>query len=96
MNLAFFTKIFRRCAQPSSSFAKTFLYVREAFKYTDKGNYFAMYRKNNICVSCVFNGFKYRKDIKAQRKRSSIAEVVARWQVHRHQRRLSEARSSLL
>ena len=32
----------------------------EACKYTDKGNYVAMYRKNNICISCVFNGFKYR------------------------------------
>ena len=36
-----------------------FLYVREACKYTDKENYVAMYRKNNICISCVFNGFKY-------------------------------------
>ena len=34
-------------------FAKTFLYVREACKYTDTGNYVAMYRKNNICISCV-------------------------------------------
>ena len=24
-----------------------------------KGNYVAMHRKNNICISCVFNGFKY-------------------------------------
>ena len=60
MNLeAFFTNIFSRCALSSSSFAKTFLYVREACKYTDKVNYVAMYRKNNICISCVFNGFKY-------------------------------------
>ena len=31
----------------------------EACKYTEKGNNVAMYRKNNICISCVFNGFKY-------------------------------------
>ena len=37
----------------------------------------------------------YRKDTKAQRKRSSIAKVVARSQLHRHQRRPSVARSSL-
>ena len=37
----------------------------------------------------------YKKDTKAQRKRSSIAKVVARSQLHRHQRRLSVAGSSL-
>ena len=37
----------------------------------------------------------YKKDTKAQRKRSSIAKVVARSQLHRHQRRLSVARSSM-
>ena len=57
-NLAFFPKNFSRCAYSSLSFAKRFLYVREACKYTVKGNYVAMYRKNN-CISCVFNGFKY-------------------------------------
>ena len=36
-----------------------------------------------------------KKDTKAQRKRSSIAKVVARSQLHHHQRRLSVARSSL-
>ena len=45
-------------------FAKTFLYVREACKYTDKGNYFAMYMKNNICISCVFNSYKYSLNMK--------------------------------
>ena len=39
MNLAFFTKVFSRCALSRSSFAKTSLYVKEACKYTDKGNY---------------------------------------------------------
>ena len=65
MILAFFTKIFSRCAQSSSSFAKTFLYVREACKYTDKENYVDMYRKNNICISCFLNGFKSIKDLTA-------------------------------
>ena len=37
----------------------------------------------------------YRKDTKAERKRCSIAKVVARSQLHHHQRRLSVARSSL-
>ena len=60
MNVAFFTKLFSRCAKSSSSFAKTFLYVREPCKSTDKGNNVAMYRKkNNICISWVFNGLKY-------------------------------------
>ena len=39
--------------------------------------------------------FLYKQDTKAQRKRSSIAKVVARSQLHRHQRRLSVAKSSL-
>ena len=54
MNLAFFSKIFSRCAQSSSSFAKTFVYVREACKYIDKGNYVFMYN-----ISVASNGFKY-------------------------------------
>ena len=45
MNLALFTKDFSRCALSSSSFAKkTFLYVKEACKYTYKENYIAMYK----------------------------------------------------
>ena len=37
----------------------------------------------------------YRKDTKAQRKRSSVAYVVARSQLHCHERRLSIDGSSL-
>ena len=54
MNLTFFTKLFSRCMQSSSSFAKTFLFVREACKYIDKGNYVAMYRKKKTFVSVAF------------------------------------------
>ena len=39
------------------------LYVREACKYTDKGNKVAKYINNIYIIlhgiSCVFNGFKY-------------------------------------
>ena len=46
--------------QSSSSFAKMFLYEREACSYIDKVYFAAVYiKKNNICTSCVFNGFKY-------------------------------------
>ena len=59
MNLSFFTKCFGRSVQLSSSFGKTFSYVRDACKYKDKVYQADIYRKNNTCISCVFNGFKY-------------------------------------
>ena len=61
MNLSFFTKIFGRSVKLSSSFGKTFSYVRDACKYKDKVYQADIYRKNNTCTSCVFNGFKYNK-----------------------------------
>ena len=54
MNLAIFNKILSRCALSSSSFARTFLYVRDACKCKDKGDYVAMYRKKIIFVSVAF------------------------------------------
>ena len=59
MNLSFFTKFFGRGVQLSSSFGKTFSYVRDACKYKDKEYQADIYRKNNTCTSCVFNGVKY-------------------------------------
>ena len=59
MNLSFFTKIFDRSVQLSSSFGKTFSYVRGACEYKDKVYQVYIYRKNNTCTCCVFNGFKY-------------------------------------
>ena len=59
MNLSFFTKIFGRSVQLSSSFGKTFSYVRDACKYKDKVFLADIYRKNNTCTSCALNGFKY-------------------------------------
>ena len=59
MNLSFFTKIFGRSVQLSSNFGKTFSYVRDACWYKDKVYQADIYRKNNTCTSCVFNGFKY-------------------------------------
>ena len=59
MNLSFFTKIFCRSVQLSSNFGKTFSYVRGACWYKDKVYQADIYRKNNTCTSCVFNGFKY-------------------------------------
>ena len=40
-----FHQNFSRYAQSSSNLSKTFLFVSEACKYIDKGNYVAMYRK---------------------------------------------------
>ena len=59
MNLSFFTKIFGRSVQLSSSFGKTFSYVRDACEYKDKVFKADIYNENNTCTSCVFNGFKY-------------------------------------
>ena len=55
MNLSFFPKFFSRYVQSSSSFAKTFLLPREACKYIDKVNYFAMHiKEKTIFVSVAF------------------------------------------
>ena len=43
----------------SSSFGKTSSFVRGACEYKDKVYQAYIYRKNNTCTSCVFNGFKY-------------------------------------
>ena len=59
MNLSYLTEIFGRSVQLSSSFGKTFSYVRGACKCKDKVYQADIYRKNNTCTSCVFNGFKY-------------------------------------
>ena len=59
MNLSFFTKSFDRSEQLSSSFDKTFSYVRGACEYKDKVYQAYIDRKNNTLTSCVFNGFKY-------------------------------------
>ena len=45
MNLSFFTKIFGRSVQLSSSFSKTFSYVRNACLYKDKVYKADIYRK---------------------------------------------------
>ena len=96
MNLAFFTKSFSRCAQSRSSFAKTFLYVREACKYTDKGNYFATYRKNNICVSCVFNGFKYTNEPRHEISNNVVCATNKASDQPAHRRSLIRASASRL
>ena len=43
----------------SSNFAKTFSYVMDACNYKVKVYQADIYKKNNTCTSCVFNGFKY-------------------------------------
>ena len=61
MNLSFFTKNFGRRVQWISSFGKTFSYARGDCQYKDKVYQAGIYRKNNTCTRCVFNGFKYIK-----------------------------------
>ena len=56
-----FNQFFDRSVQLSSSFGKTFSCVRDACWYKDKVYKADIYRKNNTCTSCVFNGFKYIK-----------------------------------
>ena len=63
MNLSFFTEFFGRSVQLSSNIGKTFSYVRDACLYKDKVYQADIYRKNNTCTSCVFNGFKYNLDL---------------------------------
>ena len=59
--LTFFTKILSRSAQWRSCFAFTFACEREAGLNINKVCDFVMNEKNNIFISCVFNGFKYSK-----------------------------------
>ena len=59
MNLAFFAKIFSRCALSSSSFAKISCTWGKLVNTQIKGIDLLCAGKNNVCISCVFNGFKY-------------------------------------
>ena len=63
MNLSFFTKIFGRSVQLSSSFGKTFSYVGTLVSTKTKCIKLICIGKNNTCTSCVFNGFKYTNKI---------------------------------
>ena len=45
-----FTKIFSRCAQSSSSFAKTFLYVRQLVNTQTKGIIFVSKMHSNEAI----------------------------------------------
>ena len=47
-----------RSVQSSLSFAKVFSYEREACQCINKVYCIAIYKKNNTCTCCVFNGFK--------------------------------------
>ena len=58
MNLSFFTNFFGRSVQLSSSFGKTFSYVRDACKYKDKVYQADSYRKNKKCHKLVMNAPK--------------------------------------
>ena len=79
MNLSFFTNIFGRSEQLSSSFGKTFSYVRDACLYKDKVYQADIYRKNNSYTSCVFNGFKYMFLYRTQSSANRRPDVI--WQV---------------
>ena len=57
--LAFFTKMFSRCALSSSSFDQTFLYLGKLLNTQTKGITLLSIGINNIYISCVVNGFKY-------------------------------------
>ena len=53
MNLSFFINIIDRSVQLSSSFGKTFSFVKDACYYKDKVYQTAIYRKNNTWTKCV-------------------------------------------
>ena len=57
--VTFFSKIFNRTVLLSSGFAKTFLYDRQIDVNRNRVCHIVQSEKNNICISCVFNGFKY-------------------------------------
>ena len=58
--LSFSSKILSRSAQWGSCFSFTLPCEREAGLNINKVCDFVMNEKNNIFISCVFNGFKYR------------------------------------
>ena len=67
MILSFFTKMFDRSVQLSSSFGKTFSYVRGACEYKGKVYQADIDRKNNTCTSCVLMALSiYTKDVKSR------------------------------
>ena len=77
MDLSFFTKCFGRSVQLSSSFGKTFSYVRDACKYKDKVYEADIYRINYTCTSCVFNGFKYIILVAKMIKCSTLPRILS-------------------
>ena len=59
MNLALFTKNFSRCALSSSNFAKRSCTLKKLVNTHTKRITLLCIGQYNICISCVFNGFKY-------------------------------------
>ena len=61
MNLAFFTKIFYRWRNQAQVLLKLSCTLGKLVNTQIKGITLICTGNNNICISCVFNGFKYRK-----------------------------------
>ena len=59
MILSFFTKNSTRSAKLSSVFAERFSGEGQADFTIDKAHKVSLKGRNNLYISCVFNGFKY-------------------------------------
>ena len=59
MNLAFFTKIFNRWRNQAQVLLKRSCTLGKLVNTQIKGSTLICTGNNNICISCVFNGFKY-------------------------------------
>ena len=59
MNLAFFTKILADVSNQAQVLLKRFRTLGKLVNTQTKGINLLSIGKNNICISCVFNAFKY-------------------------------------
>ena len=59
MILSFFTQKSTRSARLSSVFAERFSGEGQADFAINKAHKVSLKGRNNLCISCVFNGFKY-------------------------------------
>ena len=59
MNLAFLTKILGRCVNQAQVLLKRSCVLGKLVNTQTKGITLLCIGKNNVCISSVFNGFKY-------------------------------------
>ena len=75
MILSFFTKKSTRSAKLSSVFAERFSGEGQADFAINKAHKMSLKGRNNLYISCVFNGFKYMLPMHTSRLVSYLVEV---------------------